>query len=34
LYDRVYDYLKLKYGDRLLGAYYENGGEWFGSYEH
>jgi hypothetical protein len=27
LYDRVYDYIKIKYGDRLLGAYYENGGE-------
>jgi hypothetical protein len=27
LYDRVYDYIKIKYGDRLLSAYYENGGE-------
>ena len=27
LYDKVYDYIKLKYGDRLLSAYYDNGGE-------
>jgi hypothetical protein len=28
LYDKVFDYIKVKYGDRLLSAYYENGGEW------
>ena len=27
LYDKVFNYIKVKYGDRLLGAYYENGGE-------